>query len=79
MDGISKLKSRTEWQAYLLATLTLFLNHFLGWEMDANTILGIVGGTTGYGISRGMAKGSADPDASAAAPQGAGGSETGAE
>lgn len=70
MNGIDKLKSRTEWQAYLLATVTLFLNHFLGWDMDANTILGIVGGTTGYGISRGMAKGSADPDASgAAAPQ----------
>jgi hypothetical protein len=65
MDNLEKLKSRTEWQAYLIATITLFLNHFLGWEMDANTILGIVGGTTGYGISRGMAKGSSDPDASA--------------
>jgi len=69
VNGIDKLKSRTEWQAYLVATLTLFLNHFLGWEMDANTILGIVGGATGYGISRGMAKGSADPVATAAAPQ----------
>lgn len=66
MNGIEKLKSRTEWQAYLLATITLFLNHFLGWEMDANTIMGIVGGSAGYGISRGMAKGSADPDASGA-------------
>jgi len=66
MNGIEKLKSRTEWQAYLLATITLFLNHFLGWEMDANTLLGIVGGTAGYGISRGMAKGSADPDAAQA-------------
>lgn len=78
MNGIDKLKSRTEWQAYLLATLTLFLNHFLGWEMDANTILGIVGGATGYGISRGMAKGSADPDASAAEPQAGADGATGA-
>lgn len=69
MDAFGKLKSRTEWQAYLLATITLFLNHFLGWEMDANTIFGIVGGSAGYGVSRGLAKRAADPDASIKKPQ----------
>jgi hypothetical protein len=69
MNGIDKLKSRTEWQAYLLTVVTLFLNHFLGWDMNADTLYAIVGSTSAYGISRGMAKGSADPDASA---QGAG-------
>lgn len=64
MNGIDKLKSRTEWQAFLLTMLTLFLNHFLGWEMSSDTLLAMVGSSGAYGISRGMAKGSADPDAS---------------
>jgi len=71
MNSLEKLKSRTEWQAYLLGLLTLFLNHFLGWDMSPETLFGIVGGSTGYGLSRGLAKRSSDPDSSAKAPKAA--------
>jgi len=53
---IDKLKSRTEWQAYLVTIITLFCNHFLGLDMDEATIQGLVGATGLYGVSRGMAK-----------------------
>lgn len=64
MGNLDKLKSRSEWQAFLLTALTIFLNHFLGWEMSAESLMALVGSSSAYGISRGMAKGSSDPDAS---------------
>ena len=51
-----KLKSRTEWQAYLLTIISLFLNHFLGWDMSPTEIAALVLSATGYGLSRGIAK-----------------------
>ncbi len=51
-----KLKSRTEWQAYLLTVVSLFLNHFLDLKATPETLLGLVGSAVGYGISRGLAK-----------------------
>ena len=51
-----KLKSRTEWQAYLITVACLFLNHFLDLKATPETLLGLVGAASGYGISRGLAK-----------------------
>lgn len=53
---LEKLKSRTEWQAYLLTVAALFLAHFLDIEVTAAELLALVGSTAGYGISRGLAK-----------------------
>lgn len=53
---MDKLKSRTEWQAYLLTIMVLFLDHFLGLEFTPETLLALVGSTGMYGLSRGLAK-----------------------
>jgi hypothetical protein len=52
----TKLKSRTEWQAYLLAVAVLFANHFFDMGLTTEELLMYVGLTTGYGVSRGLAK-----------------------
>jgi len=51
-----KLKSRTEWQAYLTTIITLFCNDFLNLGLSDVTVGGIVTATLGYGLSRGLAK-----------------------
>ena len=56
MNNLDKLKSRSEWQAYLLMMAVTFFNHFLGLDIDADTMMQLWGGTIGYGLSRGMAK-----------------------
>jgi hypothetical protein len=53
---MDKLKSRTEWQAYLLTILVLFLDHFLGLKIDSESLFALVGATGMYGMSRGLAK-----------------------
>jgi len=53
---MDKLKSRTEWQAYLLTITILFLDHFLGLKVETNTLFALVGSTAAYGVSRGLAK-----------------------
>ena len=63
---LDKLKSRTEWQAYLVTIITLFCNHFLGLDMDAATVTGLVGATGLYGVSRGLAKNEPSPASVAA-------------
>lgn len=54
--ALAKLRSRTEWQAFLIAMVTLFCDHFLGWEMDEKTVGGIVALVFSYAVSRGVAK-----------------------
>ena len=61
-----KLKSRTEWQAYLTTIITLFCNDFLNLGLSDVTVGGIVTATLGYGLSRGLAK--HEPSSAAAAP-----------
>jgi Na+/alanine symporter len=56
MGVLDKLKSRTEWQAYLVTLVTLFLDHFLGWEMTGETLTALVASSGAYGVSRGLAK-----------------------
>lgn len=52
----AKLKERTEWQAYLGTVACLFLDYFLELKVPAESLLALVGATTGYGVSRGLAK-----------------------
>ncbi len=54
--ALQKLSSRTEWQAFLGAVVALFCDHFLGWELSAETIGGIVALVFSYALSRGVAK-----------------------
>ncbi len=56
MSGFQKLKSRTELQAFLLSFLVLFLDHFLGLDIDVHTLWQMVGLSGAYGASRGLAK-----------------------
>jgi hypothetical protein len=66
MSAIEKLKSRTEWQSYLITVVVLFADHFLGLDIDPDKLWMLVGATGSYGVSRGLAKGSgSDLDASA--------------
>ena len=53
---LDKLKSRTEWQAYLTTIITLFCNDFLNLGLSELTVSGMVAATVGYGVSRGLAK-----------------------
>lgn len=53
---LDKLKSRTEWQAYLTTIITLFCNDFLNLGLSELTVGGMVTATVGYGVSRGLAK-----------------------
>ena len=56
MKGLDKLKSRTEWQAYLMTIVIIFLDQFLDIGMDPEHLIALVGSTFGYGVSRGLAK-----------------------
>lgn len=54
--AIGKLKSRTEWQGFLLLFATLlgnaFAKHFLGVEVvDESTALGLIGTYGTYGVT----------------------------
>lgn len=51
-----KVKSRTEWQAYLVTILVLAADHFLGLEVDPEKLWMLVGMGASYGVSRGLAK-----------------------
>ena len=54
--ALAKLKSRTEWQSFLVMVAVTFANHFLGWDISAETLTQLWAGQVGYGISRGLAK-----------------------
>lgn len=69
MTAIEKLKSRTEWQSYLITVIVLAADHFLGLEIDPEKLWMLVGATGSYGVSRGLAKGAKDPDAPPAKPE----------
>ncbi len=54
--AVGKLKSRTEWQAFLVLVGTLlanaFANHFLGVEvLDQDTLLKLLGAYGTYGVT----------------------------
>lgn len=51
-----KVKNRTEWQAYLVSLIVLFVNQFLGLDIDPETLWQMVGLSGAYGASRGLAK-----------------------
>ncbi len=53
---LEKLMSRTEWQAFLVAVATLFLNRFFELGLTEHDITALFGGATGYAVSRGLAK-----------------------
>lgn len=53
---IDKLKSRTEWQAFLVLVVVLFVDHFAGLDISEDTLWMLVAGFTGYAGSRGIAK-----------------------
>jgi hypothetical protein len=56
MEYFDKLKNRTEWQAYLVTVLTIFLNRFLDFGLTEQDLWALVGAATGYGGSRGLSK-----------------------
>jgi hypothetical protein len=56
MTGLDKLKTRTEWQAYLVTIIIVFLDQFLDIGIDAEHLMAIVSSTGFYGVSRGLAK-----------------------
>jgi hypothetical protein len=76
MSGFDKLKSRTEWQAFLVMILTTFAAFFFGIDMEPEKferlfdMLGLAwGGTASYAVSRGIGKAGKSGDApSAPAP-----------
>lgn len=76
MSSIEKLKSRTEWQAFLVMMVTTFAAFFFGLELDPEQfeklfdMLGLAwGGTASYGVSRGLGKmGKTPAPVAAAAP-----------
>jgi hypothetical protein len=53
---LNKLKSRTEWQAFLITVVVLAADHFLGLEVDPEKLWMLVVGSGSYGVSRGVAK-----------------------
>lgn len=56
MSGLDKLKSRTEWQAYLVTIIIVFLDQFMDIGIDAEHLTALVSSTGLYGLSRGLAK-----------------------
>ena len=54
--AFQKLRNRTEWQAYLISLIVLFINHFFELEIDSETLWQMVGLSGAYGASRGLAK-----------------------
>lgn len=53
---MNKLKSRTEWQAFLVSIAVLFANRFLDLGLTDDDLWKMVTATTGYAVSRGLAK-----------------------
>ncbi len=60
MKYLDKLKSRTEWQAFLLAVGVLFLNRFLNIGLTEADIYAMFGGAGAYAMGRGLAKSEGD-------------------
>lgn len=63
MSALEKLKSRTEWQAFLVMLVATFSSFFFGIDMEAEQferlfdMLGLAwGGTASYAVSRGIGK-----------------------
>lgn len=75
MGYFEKLKSRTEWQAYLITAVTIFVNRFFDIGLTEADLWTLVGLSAGYGGSRGLAKmgrepsGGSAPAASVSAPE----------
>jgi hypothetical protein len=60
MEYLDKLKSRTEWQAFLMAALVMTLNRFFDLGLTEADIYAMFGGAGSYAVSRGLAKGPDD-------------------
>ena len=56
MSTLNKLKSRTEWQAFLLSVVVLLVNRFFDLGLSESDLYTLFGGSIGYGVSRGLAK-----------------------
>ena len=74
MSAFEKLKSRTEWQAFLVMIATTFAAFFFGLELEPeqferlfDTLSLAWGGTASYAVSRGIGKMGKSGDAAAPA------------
>ena len=56
MKYFDKLKSRTEWQAFLVAALAMLLNRFFDLGLTEADIYAMFGGAGSYAVGRGLAK-----------------------
>lgn len=56
MKYFDKLKSRTEWQAFLMAALVMLLNRMFDLGLTEADVYAMFGGAGSYAIGRGVAK-----------------------
>ena len=64
MKYLDKLKSRTEWQAFLMAALVMFLNRMFDLGLTSADVYALFGGAGSYAIGRGVAKARNEDDVS---------------
>lgn len=56
MNYLEKLKSRTEWQAFLISVAVLLANRFFDLGLTEADIYTLFGGAGVYAVGRGLAK-----------------------
>lgn len=56
MTTITKLRTRTEWQAFLVGVVVMFLNRFLELGLTEGDIWAMFTGSGAYAVGRGLAK-----------------------
>ena len=56
MGPIEKLRTRTEWQAYLFTVAIILADVIFDLGIDKDHLIALVTSTGGYGLSRGLGK-----------------------